>query len=465
AGLMIALWTADLLPSFFPADDAVGLDFSLDWRVLAFTLVLALASGLLFGLAPALQATRPDLVPSLKDEAGAQGGVMRRLSLRNVLVVVQVALSLVLLIGAGLFLRSLRQMTTADPGFNPEGVVVAHFELDDKMRRERGQELYRQMRERTGALPGIRSVSLTRIVPLTGGGQRRTIDIEGYAPQANEDTELNTNVVAPGYFATMQIPIIQGRDFTERDIKGSPGAVVVNEEFARRYLAGQDPVGKRIRTEPEEPWQEIVGVVKTGKYRSLREEPLPFIYIPLGQELQSGMALVARTDGDPQAALAALRAELRALEPQLPLFGVGTLSEQLSSALSTDRMIAVLLSVFGGAAMLLAAVGLYGVMSYAVAQRTHEIGVRMALGAQTRDILRLVVGQGMLLALVGVVLGLCAAYGLTRLLSSLLYGISATDAATFAAISLLLASVALLACYLPARRAAKVDPMTALRYE
>ncbi|HEV2706870.1 MAG TPA: ABC transporter permease [Pyrinomonadaceae bacterium] len=465
AGLMIALWTADMLPSFFPADDAVALDFSLDWRVLAFTLALALVSGLLFGLAPALQATRPDLVPALKDEAGAQGGVLRRLSLRNVLVIVQVALSLVLLIGAGLFLRSLRQMTTADPGFNPEGVVVARFELDDKTAAERGQELYKQMRERVAALPGIRSVSMTRIVPLTGGGQRRSIIIEGYEPQPNEDTELNTNVVASGYFATMQIPFVQGRDFNERDTKGSPGVVVVNDEFARRYLAGQDPVGKRLRTDSESPWLEIVGVVRTGKYRNLREAPLPFIYIPLGQEFQTGMALVARTDGDPQVALAGLRAELRAIDKQIPLFGVGTLSEQLASSLTTDRMIAVLLSVFGGAAMLLAAVGLYGVMSYAVAQRTHEIGVRMALGAQTRDILRLVVGQGMMLALIGVGLGLVAAFGLTRLLSSLLYGISATDSATFAAISLLLATVALLACYIPARRAAKVDPMTALRYE
>jgi putative ABC transport system permease protein len=263
----------------------------------------------------------------------------------------------------------------------------------------------------------------------------------------------------------MGIPLVQGRDFAASDTKGAPGVVVINEEFARRYFPGGSPLGKRIRTDSEGPYLEVVGVAKNAKYRGLIEEPLPFFYTPLAQTRMSPMTLLVRTDGDPLAALPAVREELKGLNKNLTLYQINTLSAHLAEALSNERMLAVLLGVFGVAALLLAAVGLYGVMSYAVARRTHEIGVRIALGAQTGDIMKLVLWQGMMLLIVGAIVGLAASFALTRLMSSLLYGVSATDPLTFAGITLLLASVALLACYLPARRATKVDPMVALRYE
>jgi len=263
----------------------------------------------------------------------------------------------------------------------------------------------------------------------------------------------------------MRIRLVQGRDFSAADTANAPGVVIVNEEFARRYFPGASALGKRVRTDSEGPYLEVVGVAKNAKYRGLREEPLPFFYTPLAQGGMPSMTLFVRTEGDPLAVLPSVRGELMSLNKNLTLFQIGTLSAHLATALSSDRMIAVLLSVFGVAALLLAAVGLYGVMSYAVARRTHEIGVRMALGASAGDIIKLVLWQGMILLLVGGVVGLAASFALTRLMASLLYGVSATDPVTFVGITLLLASVALLACYLPARRATRVDPMVALRYE
>jgi predicted permease len=466
-GLVLTLWTSDFLPKFFPAEDAGGLDLSVDWRVLAFTLGLSALTGLVFGLAPALQASRQNLLTALKDDTGATDvrGV-GRFGLRNALVVLQVALSLILLICAGLFLRSLRAASTSDPGFNAENVLLMRMEARGvEMKREEQQLFYRRVQEQVSALPGVRSVALSYIAPISGGGMRNSVWIEGYQPRPNEDTELNTNVVSPNYFKTLGIPLVQGRDFVAADTAGAPGVVIINEEFARRYFPGASPLGKRVRTDSEGPYLEVVGVAKNAKYRSLREEPLPFFYTPLAQGGMPSMTLFVRTEGDPLAALPSVRAELKSLNKNLTLYQVNTFSAHVAAALSSDTMIAVLLGVFGVAALLLAAVGLYGVMSYVVARRTHEIGVRMALGAQTGDIIKLVLRQGMMLLLVGGVVGLAAAFALTRLMSSLLYGVSATDPLTFAGITLLLAGVALLACYLPARRATKVDPMVALRYE
>ncbi|HEX9918310.1 MAG TPA: ABC transporter permease [Pyrinomonadaceae bacterium] len=466
-GLLLTLWTSDFLPKFFPAEMASGLDLSVDWRVLGFTLGLSLLTGILFGLAPALQASRQNLLSALKDDTGApEVRGFGRFGLRNGLVVLQVALSLILLICAGLFMRSLRAASTADPGFDAENVLLTHMEMRGvKMGREEQELFYQRVQEQVAALPGVRAVALSYIVPISGGGMRNSVWIEGYQPRPNEDTELNTNIVSPNYFKTLGIPLVNGRDFGTADTAKAPGVVVINEEFARRYFPGENPLGKRLRTDSEGPYLEVVGVAKNAKYRGLREEPLPFFYTPLAQGAQSSMTLFVRTDGDPLAVLPSVRSELKSLDKNLTLFQVNTLSAHLDEALSSDRMIAVLLGVFGVAALLLAAVGLYGVMSYAVARRTHEIGVRMALGAQAGDIIKLVLWQGMVLLLVGGVVGLAASYALTRLMSSLLYGISATDPLTFAGITLLMACVALLACYLPARRATKVDPMVALRYE
>ncbi len=465
-GLIVTLWTAGLLPAFFPPTDAGGLDLSLDWRVLAFTGAVVMLTGILFGLAPALKATRPDLVMSLKDDAGSYSRRLRRLSLRDALVISQLALSLVLLIGAALFVRSLRQALEFDPGFASQNLLLATVETRSaSLSKERGQTFYQQRLERVSGIPGVRGVTLTRVIPISGGGQRRGVQLEGYQPQANEDTELNTNVVGHDYFNTMGIPIVQGRDFKGQDSESSPGVVIVNEELARRYFSGQNAVGKRLRLGSESPYLEIVGVARTAKYRNLREQPLPFIYIPLAQEYQTGMTLIVRTASDPALLIPALRNEIRALNKDVPIFAVQTMTEHIGAQLAADRMIAVLLSIFGGAALLLAAIGIYGVMGYSVARRTHEIGVRIALGAERRDIFRLVLGQGLMLILIGAGLGLGLALALTRVLQSLLFGVSATDPLTFSVIVLLLIAVALVACYLPARRATKVDPLVALRYE
>ncbi len=465
AGLCVGLWTADLIPTFFPPGEASGLDLSLDWRVLAFTTTVTLVTGVLFGLAPALQASGPDVVSSLKDEKGQARGRMR-FGLRNVLVTAQIAMSVLLLIGAGLFLRSLRAAVKFDPGFEAQHLVLASLETDGTgMSTTQTQSFYQQLLERVGSQPGVRSVSLTKVVPLSGGGQRRNVFIEGYQPQPNEDTELNTNIIDLNYFDTLGITVVQGRDFKAQDRAGSSGVVVINEELAQRFYPGQSAVGKRLRTDSKGPYLEIIGVVRTAKYRNLREAPLPFIYIPLAQEMQSNMTLLVRTTNDPASMLPAMRSELQALDRNVPVYAVKTMTEQIDAALSADRMTTMLLGIFGGAALLLAAVGLYGVMSYSVARRTHEIGVRMALGAQTLDVLSLVVKNGMTLSLIGLAIGLATAFAFTRMMATLLFEVTPTDVMTYAIVSVGLLLVALLACYIPARRATKVDPLVALRYE
>jgi macrolide transport system ATP-binding/permease protein len=465
-GLVISLWTADLLPGFFPAEETALLDLSVDSRVLLFTLGVSLVTGFIFGLAPAIHSSRPDLVTALKDDSSGALAGLRRFGLRNALVIAQIALSLVLLVGAGLFLRSLRNAVNFDPGFDANNLLLASLETrGHELTKEQGAQLYDQLQEGVSRLPGVRAVSFTRVTPISGGGQRRGTIIEGYQPRPKEDTEINTNVVGLNFFRTIGIPVVAGRDFDARDTAKSQPVVMVNEEFARRYYNGQSAVGRRLRTDSEGPFAEIVGVARDAKYRDLREQPLPFIYIPLGQEYQGGMTLLVRTEGDPLSVAPGVRSVMQQLNKNLPLYNVKTMQSHVRSALAVDRMIAVLLGVFGGAALLLAGVGVYGVMSYAVAQRTREIGIRMALGASPRDVLRLVVGQGMTLILVGGAIGLALAFALSRVVSGLLFNLSATDPLTFAGVTLLLGCAALLACYLPARRAAKVDPMIALRHE
>ena len=465
AGLLATQWTVRLVPQFFPANDLGGLDLSVDWRVLVFTLGVSLLTGLLFGLAPALQATRLNLLPALKAEASVYGQRRRRITLRDALVIAQLAMSLVLLVSAGLFVRSLRQALTFDPGFAADNLLAASMETRSaRLSEQQGQEFFQQTLERAGSLPGVQSATLSMFVPLSGGGYRRMVTLEGYEPQPNEDTELNTNTIGPNYFNTMGIPIVAGRDFDKQDREGSPLVVIVNEELARRYYGG-NAVGKRLQLGSNVPSREIVGVARTAKYRNLREPPLPFIYIPFSQEYQTGMVLLVRTKGDPEEVVGSLHNEMRALNKDVPLFSVQTMSERIGGQLAADRMVAVLLSVLGGGALLLAAIGIYGVMGYAVAQRTHEIGIRLALGAEQRDILRLIVGQGMVLIAIGAGIGLALALAATQVLKSLLFGVSATDPLTFASVIVVLVGVALLACYLPARRATKVDPLEALRYE
>ena len=465
AGLLITQWTSGLLPNLIPDQEAGGLDLSTDWRVLIFTLGISVFTALLFGLTPALHATRVNLIPSLKVDAKTSGQRRRRVNLRDSLVISQLALSLVLLISAALLVRSLQTAIDFDPGFAAQNLLVASLETRGaNLNQQQGRALYEQTLERIGSLPGVQAASLSAVIPISGGGERRNITLEGYQPQANEDTELNTNVVGPNFFNTMGIPFVAGRDFDAQDREGGPLVVIVNEELARRYYSG-NAVGKRLQIGTNTPFIEIVGVVRTVKYRSLREEPLPFIYIPSSQEYRSGMALMVRAAGDPALLVGAVRNEIRAINKDVPVFSVETMSKHISDQIAGNRMVAVLLSIFGGGALLLAAIGIYGVVSYSVAQRTHEIGVRIALGAEQRDILKLIVGQGMVLVFVGAGIGLLLAFALTWVLQSLLFGVSATDPLTFTVVLLVLVGVALLACYLPARRATKVDPLVALRYE
>ncbi len=464
AGLILTQWTAGTLPRFFAPGDLEGADFGFDWRVLVFTLGVAAITGILFGLVPALQATRLNLTPVLKDEAGSHGLRLRRLALRNVLVISQLALSLVVLICAVLFVRGLRNAVQNDLGFAANNLLAASIETEGaSLNDQQSEALYQQALERVSSLPGVQSATLVAFVPLSGGGYRRQTAIEGYQPQPNEDTELNSNIIGPNYFNTMGIPFVAGRDFNAQDRNGSPQVVIVNEVFARRYFGG-NAVGKRLRFGSGQ-FREIVGVVRNAKYRNLREEPLPFIYTPLAQEPQSGMTLMVRTAGDPGAVAGAVRSEVHALNKDVPLFAVQTMTEQIADQLAADRVVAVLLSVFGVAALLLATIGIYGVVAFAVAQRTHEIGIRIALGADRRDILKLIVGQGMVLIVIGAGVGLALALTATQLLKSLLFGVSATDPLTFVSVVSVLVGVALLACYVPARRAMKVDPLVALRYE
>jgi putative ABC transport system permease protein len=479
-GLLIASWTIDLLKTTTPPDGmfAFTLDYHLDWRVLAFTFALSIATGVFFGLAPALQASRPDLVPSLKDEVSAATLGGRRFTLRNVLVVAQVALSLVLLIGAGLFLRSLNNAQGINPGFDAGKILDAQLNINLlRYTAIQGREFYRNVVERVEALPGVESATLTRIVPLSGsnrtssflifgqGGPNDVNRSEGTGEDPQTRNSVNTNVVGLNYFQTLGIPLRSGRDFSPQDNEKAPLAIVVNEAFVRRHLSGQSALGQRVSFRGDQgPWSEIIGVVGDSKYRTLGEAPRPVVYLPLAQNHETGMTLHVRTSGDPKMMATAVRGEIQALDPNLAV-NLQTLQEVLVGSLFAARMGAVLLAIFGSLALLLAGIGLYGVMSYAVSRRTREIGIRMALGAQTGNVLRLVLKDGLMLVTVGVSAGLLVAFALTRLIASFLYGVSPLDWITFVAIPVVLGAVALLASYLPARRASKVDPIIALRCE
>jgi predicted permease len=468
AGLLLALWCSGLMSTFVPPSEyPVSLPVRFDWREPAFALGATLLTGVLFGLTPALQTTRPELVSALKAEAPSAGLGRRRIPLRSALVIGQMALSLLLLVSAGLFLRSLRNAQSIDPGFRPQPVLLASIDLLPNWYDEpRGRLLFQQLLDRIEALPGVISASTARRVPLGFGGDSSTSAVpEGYEPRPGEEILLSYNVVGPKYFETMGIPLIHGRDFRAQDagpVQEEP--IVVNEELARRYWPGAaDPLGRRIRI--GQTWCTVVGVAKNIKIRTLGEEPFPYLYLLHAHNWRPSMTLHVRAQGDPLELAAAVREQLRALDPQVPLFSIRPMRQHMGISLITQRMSGTLLSAFGLLALGLAAIGVYGVMAYSVSQRTREIGIRMALGAQRRDVLGLVLGQGLRLALAGVALGLAAAFATTRFLRSQLLEVSPIDPAVFGGVAALLAAVALVACAVPGRRAAAVDPMHALRHE
>lgn len=465
-GLLPALWLLNLVMAFkLPVNIPGAIDLRLDYRVFIFTVLLSLATGVLFGLLPALQATKTDLVPALKDEASFGG--YRRSWLKSTLMVSQMALSLVLLVGGGLMLRALEHAQTIDLGFDPRHAAEVAFDLR-LQGYESGQakEFQKRLLERVRVLPGAQSAGIADLVPVDLHFSRTGVFIEGHAvPRTANAPTAMINRVSPGYFQAMSTRLLQGRDFTEQDDEKAPRVAIINETFARRFFAGEDPIGKRFSLgRPEGTKTQVIGVVQDGKYAGLNEDPKPFVSRPVWQSDVGSTSVIVRTEDDPRRLIAAVRREVQEMDSHLPISS-STLVEKLSLPMLPARIAASVLGGFGLLALALAAIGIYGVISYAVSTRTHEIGIRMALGAQKTDVLKLVLGQGMKLTLIGVAIGLSAALVLTRLMKSLLFGVSATDPMTFAVASLLLALVALLACYLPARRATRVDPMDALRHE
>jgi predicted permease len=469
-GVGLARWIIDSIMALKPPIAIpITLELHVDWRVLVFSMIVSVITGVLFGLVPALQATKPDLIPALKD-AASQSGVRRSL-LRNGLVVSQIAVSLLLLIAAGLTLRALQRLRVMNPGFNPENALMMNFDLRlQGYKADAGAQLRKQLLNRVESLPGAQSASITSFMPLSLNYNGTAILIEGRPQErgVNAPSAMQSRVGLK-YFETIGTPLVAGRDLTEQDQEGKTRSAVVNETFARKFFPGansiENALGKQFRTSPEEqPWQ-IAGVAKDGKYWTIGEEdPQAFVWFPIGDQLSYNYLLV-RTYAKPETLIGAIRAEFRNIDPNLPVTDVKTLTEHMSLSLFPARAFASLLSAFGLLALTLAAIGIFGVMSYAVSQRTREIGVRMALGAGAKDIFKLVIGRGLSLTLIGVGVGLALALVGTRFLSSLLYNVSAVDPLAFVGVTLLLVAVAFLACYFPARRAMKTDPIVALRHE
>ncbi len=471
-GVLIGFWGVDALRASNPGDAArfapgwyqLGMNFP----VLLFTLALSLFSGLLFGLAPAWQVSRPNLNDALKEGARQSSGSSHRL--RSSLVVFEVALSLMLLVGAGLLVRSFLSLLKTNPGFNPDNVMTMSLMLPSAKYKTDAQReaFFTDLVQHLRTVPGVNSAAVVNYLPLGGANSSDSYLVEGEAePPPGQEFEGRYRVATPDYFQTMRIPIIKGRSFTEQDKAGAPPVVIVNETLARKHWPGQDPLGKRIRFYgpiEKAPWMQVVGVIEDVRHE-LTEPVVPEYYLPFAQDPWPGMVLVARTNVEPAALAGALRQQVWAIDKDQPVFDVRTMQEVRSASVTLYSFSSVTLGIFAGVALLLASIGIYGVMAFAVTQRTQEIGIRIALGARAGDVLKLVVKHGMKLALLGIALGLAGSWALTRFMAKLLVGVKATDLLTFAIVSACLFVAALLACYLPARRATKVDPLIALRYE
>ncbi|HEV2913882.1 MAG TPA: ABC transporter permease [Pyrinomonadaceae bacterium] len=469
-GLLLAVWGVDVLVKLNQNNIPRAREIGIDARVLAFTFGLSLVTGVLFGLAPALQASRTQLTDALK-EGGRTSGGSHRARFRSLLVVTEIALALVLLIGAGLMVKSFSRLSHVDPGFQPQNLLTMQVALPVTKYKEDKQigDFFRQALEKIKSLPGVQSEGAVSQLPLSGSVASGFFTIEGQEASGEQRPHTDLRASSPEYLQTMGIPLLKGRYFNERDTDSSPNVAIIDETLARRYWPGADPVGRRIsynRRDGKPVWREIVGVVGAIKHKALDADYRGQLYFPHPQNPWSNMSLVVRSNtADPASLTAAVRSAIQAVDKDQPVYRVMTMETMVAESVAQHRFSMFLLTLFAVVAVALAVVGLYGVMSYGVSQRTHEIGIRMALGAQARDVLRMVVGQGFVLALLGVGAGLLGALALTRVMSSLLFGVSATDPFMFVSVPLILAGVALLACYLPARRATKVDPMVALRYE
>jgi putative ABC transport system permease protein len=471
-GLLVAFWGIDALRAVLPEDVPRLEQIGIDTAVLAFTLSVSFLTGILLGIIPALQATKPDVVEALKEGAQSLAGSRHRNRVRSLLVVLEVALALVLLIGAGLMMKSFWRLREVRPGFDAHNLVTMQITLPEKKYEEEEKRVgfFQALVERVESTPGVLSAGIATNPPITDDS-RTDLTIEGRPPRAyGEEQTASYGSVSPGYFNAMGIPLIRGRAFTAEDRADSMPVVIVSSKFANRFFPGVDPIGKRIHQGGEDdedvPWMTIVGIVGDVRHYGLNKEASQEMYMPFAQRPEAEATLVVRSaSGNPLGLVPTIRGEVEAIDKDQPIFGVQTMEQLLSDSVSPERLSVTLLGLFAALAFVLACVGIYGVISYTVTQRTHEIGVRIALGASARDILRLVVGQGMRMVAIGLVVGLIASFALTRVMASLLFNVSATDPATFIIVSSLLAIVAFFASFIPARRATRVDPMVALRYE
>lgn len=463
-GLILSFWINDFVAKFkLPTDIPIVFNLAIDWRVISFTFILSIFTGIFFGLLPAVQASKTDLIAALKDETSI--GKFSRSWLRNLLVIAQIALSLLLLVSSGLIIHGLQKAQTLRPGFEPSNVASISFDLTlQGYDKEKGKVFHSKALDIAKSLPSIESATLVNILPLSIEFNNTSIYIEGQTVTKSTDLPLAVPYnIYPQYFQTMGISL-RGRDFTENDKNEDSRVAVVNETFASRFFSGQDAIGKRFNfSGPENPYWTIIGVCADGKYNSLNEEQKLAIYLPMLRNYTAPATLIIKTKSNPENVLASLRDNIQSLDPTLPLYDVKTLKQHLNIPLFPAKIAATILSSFAILALILAAIGIYGTMSYVVSQRSREMGIRIALGAKTSDILKMIVGQAMKLVVVGLGLGLIAAYSLTKFLSSLLYGVSATDTLTFVVVLILLTAIALIACLIPAIRAAKTDPMIVLR--
>lgn len=468
-GLAVAYWSRNLLaktqPPFVPVN---RLDLSFDWHVLLFTLGISAFTGVVFGLAPALQCSRPNLARELTERGDAQSAARGgRFSLRSAFVIAELALSLITLVGAGLFLFSLRNAQRTDPGFDASRLTIAALNLGAQgYDQTRSTQFFRQAQDSLASMPGAQSATLASGAPLFNGGFGRSVFPEGEDPASGRSGVLvQVNNIGENYFHTLGIPLVKGQDFDSSVREDSQKVAIINESMAKRFWPNQDPIGKRFKFFGDGDYTQVLGVAKESKYNTIGEDPTDMAYLPLIQNFSPQVVLFVRTSGNPAALVPSVRSQLLALDRHLSLGNISSYADVLNQGLRPAAYGATLLTIFAGLALLLAAIGIYGVMAYSVAQRTHEIGVRMALGASSTQVMAMVLKQGGRLVLVGIVGGVVVALAISRLIAGLLFGIAPTDPLTFIAVSALLAAVAMAASYLPARRATKVDPIIALRYE
>ncbi|MDX6613980.1 MAG: hypothetical protein QOD75_3166 [Blastocatellia bacterium] len=470
-GLILAVWWADLLVALGKQNIPRAFQVGVDWRVLGFTLLISVVTGIIFGLVPAIHSSKTELTESLKEGGRGSGDGARRNRIRGLLVVSELAIAFVLLMGSGLLIKSFWRLHQVSPGFQSQNLLTMVVGIPEvKYPTERQAQFYRDLLTRVRSLPGVSSVSAVTPLPLSGDMYRISFDTEGRPVAKGDQPSSDFFVIHDNYFKTLGVLILKGRDFNERDSEKGQPVIIVNEAFARKFFPNEEPVGKRIKPgisvgEEKPAMREIVGVVADVRNRNLSSDLRPGYFVPAAQIPFNQMTLVVRTTNDPHSLITGVQNEVRAMDQDVPVFNIKTMDEYISATVAAPRFNTTLLVIFAVVALILTVVGLYGVMSYSVAQRTNEIGIRMALGAQTRDVMRLIVSQGFKLVLLGLAIGLVGALALMRVLASLLFGVSARDPYTFAAVAIVLASVALLACYIPARRASRVDPLQALHYE